>query len=79
MNTFSLSNISLAKFRRFLFEAGCTRVGVKGGHEKRKLAGCHRSIIIQTHIDHVPERIVRSVLIDMGMTRQDFINMMRNI
>lgn len=79
MNTFSLSNVSLPKFRRFLFEVGCTRVSVKGGHEKWKLAGCSRSIIIQTHIDPVPERVVRSALVDMGLTRQDFISIMRKI
>ena len=38
MNRQKLSNISLADFRRYLFEEGCTRVeqGTKGrgGHEK---------------------------------------------
>ena len=38
MNRQKLSNISLADFRRYLFEQGCTRVeqGTKGrgGHEK---------------------------------------------
>ena len=79
MNTFSLSNISLAKFRRFLFEAGCTRIGINGGHEKWKLAGCTRSLIIQTHIDPVPERIVRSTLKDMQISRTDFIAILRRL
>ena len=79
MNTFSLSNIPLGKFRRFLFEAGCARTGTKGGHEKWKLPGCPRSIIIQTHIDPVPERVVRSALLDMGMTRHEFVAIMSRI
>ena len=71
-----LSNIPLADFRRFLFEMGCTRAeqGTKGrgGHEKWTKSGLLRPITIQTHVDPVPELIIRNTLSNLGMTKQDF-------
>lgn len=55
MNTYKLSNISIAVFRRFLFDIGCARLSIEGGHEKWHKKGCLRSIIIQTHIDPIPD------------------------
>jgi hypothetical protein len=76
MNTVRLSNIPLADFRRFLFEKGCSRVesGTKGrgGHEKWTKPGLKRPITLQTHIDPVPERIVKSNLQTLGITRKEF-------
>lgn len=76
MNTVSLSNVSLADFRRFLFDKGCSRVenGTKGrgGHEKWTKTGIIRPITLQTHIDPVPERIVRSNLHTLGISRKEF-------
>ena len=71
-----LSNISLADFRRFLFDMGCQRAeqGSKGrgGHEKWVKPGLLRPITIQTHVDPVPELIVRNTLANLGKTKQDF-------
>jgi hypothetical protein len=78
MNTFRLSNIPLSVFREFLFDMGCERVSVEGGHEKWRKEGCLRSVILQTHIDPVPEFIVRSNLRTLGLTRKDIENWMRN-
>lgn len=50
MNTYKLSNVSLATFREYLFDVGCKRVSIEGGHEKWMLEGCRRPVIIQTHI-----------------------------
>jgi len=76
MNTVSLSNVSLSDFRRFLFDMGCSRVenGTKGrgGHEKWTKTGLKRPITLQTHIDPVPERIVRSNLSTLGVSRKEF-------
>jgi hypothetical protein len=77
MNTVRLSNISLADFRRFLFEQGCSRVDNgkgRGGHEKWTKPGLKRPITLQTHIDPVPERIVKSNLQTLGITRKEFEN-----
>ena len=48
MNTYKLSNVSLAQFRQFLFDMGCTRVSTEGGHEKWKKDGCLRSVIFKS-------------------------------
>ena len=71
-----LSNIPLADFRRFLFDMGCTRVeqGTKGrgGHEKWTKSGLLRPITLQSHVDPVPELIIRNTLSNLGKTKQDF-------
>lgn len=77
MNTYKLSNVSLAQFRQFLFDMGCTRVSTEGGHEKWKKDGCLRSVILQTHIDPVPEFIVKNNLRTLGLTRKNFIEWMK--
>jgi hypothetical protein len=76
MNRLKLSNIPLADFRRYLFEEGCERVeqGTKGrgGHEKWTKEGLLRPITLQTHIDPVPELIIRNSLKTLGRTKKDF-------
>ena len=71
-----LSNIPLSDFRRFLFDSGCTRVeqGTKGrgGHEKWTKLGLMRPITLQTHVDPVPELVVRNTLNNLGKAKQDF-------
>ena len=71
-----LSNIPLADFRRFLFDMGCLRAdrGTKGrgGHEKWIKSGLLRPITLQTHVDPVPEFIIRNALSNLGKTKQDF-------
>ncbi len=79
MNTFSLSNIPLNKFRTFLFNQGCSRVSTEGGHEKWTREGLTRPIIIQTHIDPVSELIVRNTIRALGISRKEFISEMRQI
>lgn len=75
MNTVRLSNIGLDIFRKFLFDTGCRREekGSKGrgGHERWIRKDLTRPIVIQTHIDPVPEMVVRSNLRTLGLTRKD--------
>lgn len=78
MNTYKLSNISIAVFRRFLFDIGCARLSIEGGHEKWHKKGCLRSIIIQTHIDTIPEFIIKNNLRTLGLTRKDFVDWLKN-
>ncbi len=73
MNTYKLSNISIATFKKFLSFVGCTYISTEGGHEKWKKEDCKRSIIIQTHIDPIPEFIIKNNLRTLGLTRSDFI------
>ena len=72
MNTQRLSNISLKDFRLFLQKAGCKSERIKGGHEKWSKQGLLRPIILQTHIDPVPEFIVKNILRNLGLMKADF-------
>ena len=78
MNRQKLSNVPLADFRRYLFDQGCVRAeqGTKGrgGHEKWTKARLLRPITLQTHVDPVPELIIRNALRTLGKTKNDFLN-----
>lgn len=79
MNTQKLSNISLGTFRLFLAIVGChedkTQHG-RGGHERWIRAGLLRPIILQTHVDPVPEYIVKNTLRNLGLTKADYFRIM---
>ena len=75
MSAKKLSNISLREFRRFLSKEGLNIIKSakgRGGHEKWSRAGMDRPITIQTHIDPVPEFIVKQVLRHLHMSRIEF-------
>jgi hypothetical protein len=72
-----LSNISLRDFRLFLTRVGCTCVAIKGGHEKWTKDGISRPIVIQSHIDPVPEFIVKNNLRNLNLTKEDFFRIMQ--
>lgn len=76
MNTRKLGNIPLKDFRLFLEKAGCHPQSISGGHEKWIKAGLLRPVIIQTHIDPVPEFIVRNTLRNLGLTKTDFFDIL---
>lgn len=46
----------------------------KGGHEIWAKSGLGRSIVLQSHVDPVPEFIIRSNLRTMGLTVKEFIS-----
>jgi len=75
MSTTKLSNISLQDFRKFLKNQGLNIIKTskgRGGHEKWSRTDLDRPITIQTHIDPVPEFIVKQVLRHLEMTREEF-------
>lgn len=78
MSTKKLSNISIAVFRRFLNEAGLKMIKNskgRGGHEKWSRKDLLRPVTIQTHIDPVPEFIVTQVLRNIGMSKDEFFDL----
>ena len=82
MSTRKLSNISLKEFRAFLNRQGLNLIKDskgRGGHEKWSKSGMERPIIIQTHIDPIPEFIVKQVLRHLKMSRKDFFNALDKI
>ena len=69
-----LSNISLRDFRRALEQLGCTpdtkRKG-RGGHEYWRHPKATRPIVLQTHESPVPLFIVRNILRDIGVSKDE--------
>jgi hypothetical protein len=75
MSTKKLSNIPIAKFRKFLERQGLKVIRStkgRGGHEKWSKSGMDRPITLQTHIDPVPEFIVKQILRYLNMDREEF-------
>ncbi|MFP4663697.1 MAG: type II toxin-antitoxin system HicA family toxin [Bacteroidales bacterium] len=75
MSTKKLSNISVKDFQKFLKKQGLNKIVTsKGrcGHEKWSRQDLDRPITIQTHIDPVPEFIVKQVLRHLEMSRAKF-------
>jgi len=59
MSANPLKNLSLKDCRKFLLSTACQHKGTIGGHEHWGGADLLRPITIQTHIDPVPERIMK--------------------
>jgi hypothetical protein len=72
MNTYRIGNISIADFRLFLADKGCKEVeSGNSGHEKWSKEGLLRPVVFQTHIDPIPEFIVKNNLRNLGLTVKD--------
>lgn len=69
----ALSNISIAQFRVVLSALGLCCVRTKGGHEAWSKAGMLRPVIFQTHVDPIPEFIIKSNLRTLGLSREEFL------
>lgn len=74
-----LSNITIAEFRQILAILGLEKDRTKGGDEAWIKTGMTRPVIFQTHKDPVPEFIVRNAIRDLGMTRQEFLEILENL
>ena len=82
MSTRKLSNISLKKFRKFLLAQGLNVIKDskgRGGHEKWSKADLYRPITIQTHVDPVPEFIVKQVIRHLKIDRDKFFEEMSKL
>lgn len=67
-----LRNVSLRRYRRFLNHIGCKCIRTKGGHEHWARNDLNRPLTLQSHIDPVPEFIIRQHLRYLGMSREQF-------
>lgn len=70
-----LSNITIAEFRHVLAMLGLE----KGGHEAWIKTGMARPVVFQTHKEPVPEFIVKNAIRDLGMTRQEFLDVLKKL
>ncbi len=69
-----LRNIPLKLYREFLTDKGCTCSRISGGHEHWTKPDLLRPITIQTHIDPVPEFIIKNGLRILELSKQDFLD-----
>jgi hypothetical protein len=74
----SLKNIPLRVFRQYLEWKGLKVQRISGGHEIWAGRSVTRPICLQTHIDPVPEFIVRQALRALNADRDDFIAFLKN-
>ena len=72
MSTRHIRNVSLKECRKFLDKVGCKNNRTTGGHEHWSRSDLLRPISIQTHIDPVPERILKQILSALDMDKDDF-------
>ena len=77
MSTQKVSNIPLKLFQKYLKSQGINKIKTskgRGGHEKWSRRDLDRPITIQTHVDPVPEFIVKQVLRYLDMTVAEFLS-----
>ena len=75
----NLRNISINDLRMILKAYGCFHVRYKGGHEVWKKDGLTRPIIFQTHVDPVPEMVIKNIIRDLNVSRESFLDKYENI
>lgn len=78
MSTEKLSNVSLADWELFLQKVGCKNIRTKGGHRHWSRKDLLRPITVQTHVDPVPEFIIRNGLRILGLSKKHFFEILFN-
>ena len=68
---FKSSNLPLSTVRKILVHQGCNLIKRSKGHEKYSKQSLLRPIVIQDHIDPVPEFIVKQIMRTLGLTNDD--------
>ena len=75
MPILKLSNITVKDLRLLLEDQGLNVIRDtkgRGGHEKWSKSGMDRPITIQTHIDPVPEFIIKQIIRHLGLNKKSF-------
>jgi len=78
MSVQKLSNISIDTYRLFLKKAGCKHIRTNSGHEHWSRNDLNRPITFQTHIDPVPEFIIKNALRTLNLKRKDFFKILNS-
>lgn len=82
MTILKLSNITVKDLRKLLENQGLNvirDIKGRGGHEKWSKSGMDRPITIQTHIDPVPEFIIKQIIRHLKMDKKSFIEALKNL
>jgi hypothetical protein len=75
----SLKNGSLATHRKFLRKAGCNNIRTSGGHEIWSRKDLLRPIVVQTHVDPVPEFLTKNAIKVLGIDRNRFLKIIGDL
>lgn len=67
-----IRNVKLSEYLRFLELVGCKCIKNTKGHYKYSRHDLTRPIVIQTHIDPVPEFIIANGLKELSISKDDF-------
>lgn len=78
MSGFHLKNIEVKTLRQYLEWKGLKYYRTKGGHEIWGRSDLLRPIVFQTHINPVPEFIIKQILRNLGEDREDFIRFLQS-
>ena len=73
MSTRHLRNIGLSDYVKFLAHIGCKCTREKGGHKHYTRSDLARPITVQSHIDPVPEFIIKQHLRALHMSKEQFL------
>ena len=74
MSSKHLRNVPLNLYRDFLKAQGCTCNRKRGGREHWTRKDLLRPITIQTHVDPVPEFIIKNGLKQLGLSKKYFLD-----
>jgi predicted RNA binding protein YcfA (HicA-like mRNA interferase family) len=74
MSAQHLRNIALRDYLKFLEYIGCKLIRERGGHLHYSRKDLARPITVQSHIDPVPEFIIKNHLRILNMSRKDFLD-----
>ncbi len=74
MSSRHLHNIDLRGYCKFLDYIGCKCIRTKGGHHQYVRNDLGRPLTLQTHIDPVPEFIIKGHLRVLKMTKEEFLD-----
>ena len=65
-----LRNITVKKYKKFLKAQGCVHTRTEGGHEIWTKEGLLRPIVVQNHIEPIPEFIIQNGFKALGLTKK---------
>lgn len=69
-----LRNIDLKDYLKFLVHIGCKQTRSKGGHFHYTRSDLLRPITVQSHIDPVPEFIIKQHLRALNISKKEFLD-----
>lgn len=74
----NLRNVTITEFKAFLTYKGLKHIRTSSGHEIWSGKKLLRPVIFQTHIEPIPEFIIKNNLRTIGSNKKELINFLEN-